>query len=86
MLNSWGSYHQNILALRHNVVNISNWQNAPTHILKAWFLSKMVAQNSKLVFSDKKSPICDCSRSKQMPETDQITAIAIGTMVLLLRF
>ena len=30
----------------------------------------------KKVFSERKYPICDCSRSYQMPYTDQITEIA----------
>ena len=35
----------------------------------------VAAYKGKKVFSEKK-PTCDCSRSKQMPQTDQIYVIA----------
>ena len=55
-----------------------------------WYLYKMVNQNmlrthkgklalsekNKGLFGENKNPIYDCTRSNQMPQTDQITEIA----------
>ena len=44
-----------------------------------WHVNEMVAQNmlrtheEKSLFREKKNTICDCSRTDEMPLTDQIT-------------
>ena len=53
-----------------------------------WYANKMVAQNmlrtgeEKYEFSVKMFKFCDCSQSKQMPLTDQITDFNLHVLFL----
>ena len=68
---------------RENVfreIKLSNFSNHLTKSLHGtyirWFLRIRCAQMKENRSFRRKNPICDCSRSNEMPSTDQITEVA----------